>query len=395
MLSQILGREQSLFHSDWSKHEKNIRNVLSGQRVLIIGAAGSIGGAFTKLIAEFPVKSLHLVDLSENNLAETVRDLRSSNLKLPEDFKTFAISFDGPEFDAYLKAEKPFDFVLNFCALKHVRSERDPFSLLRLLRVNVTSNNNMLNVLAHKRIKRVFAVSSDKAVAPASLMGASKAFMERVFLVRGDEFHFNSARFANVAFSDGSLLHGFNQRIQKRQPLSAPNDVRRFFITHLEAAQLCLLAFALGERNEIFHPRLDPAEDLKSFADIADIFLDERGLNPVHCDNEADARDWFVRNPDSTDQWPCLFSSSNTSGEKMYEEFVGAGEETDERRFASVGVVSRPASADPKTVQVALERLAAISCKPIWEKAELVDIVKLVVPELAHVETYQNLDQKM
>ena len=379
----------------WSKHEKNIRHVLSGQRVLIIGAAGSIGGAFTKLIAEFPVKSLHLLDLSENNLAETVRDLRSSNLKLPEDFKTFAISFDGPEFEAYLRSEKPFDYVLNFCALKHVRSERDPFSLLRLLRVNVLANNNMLNSLVNKPIKRVFAVSSDKAVAPASLMGASKAFMERVFLVRGDEFHFNSARFANVAFSDGSLLYGFNQRIQKRQPLSAPNDVRRFFITHVEAAQLCLLAFALGERNEIFHPKLDPTEDLKSFADIANIFLEEKGLNPLNCDNEADARDWFIRNPDRSDQWPCLFSSSNTSGEKMYEEFVGAGEETDEQRFSSVGVVSRPSYADPKTVHLALERLSIVSRKPTWEKAELVDIVKSVVPELDHVETHQNLDQKM
>jgi FlaA1/EpsC-like NDP-sugar epimerase len=361
----------------------------------VIGAAGSIGGAFTKLIAGFSLKTLHLVDLSENNLAEIVRDLRSSNQQLPEDFKTFAISFDGPEFEAYLRSDKPFDYVLNFCALKHVRSERDPFSLLRLLRVNVLANQHMMDCLVGKPVKRLFAVSSDKAVAPASLMGASKAFMERVFLVRGDEFHFNSARFANVAFSDGSLLHGFNQRIQKRQPLSAPNDVRRFFITHLEAAQLCLLAFALGERNEIFHPKLDPTEDLQSFADIAEIYLEERGLSPVQCQSETDARDWFNRNPTKVDTWPCHFSNSNTSGEKMYEEFVGVGEETDEERFSSVGVVSRPVGADPETVLRALEELAAVSRKPAWEKAELVDIVKWVVPELEHVETHKHLDQKM
>ena len=390
-----MGRTNSLFDEDWFSHLDLVREMLDTSRVLVIGAAGSIGSAFTKLIAEFPLKSLHLVDLSENNLVEVVRDLRSSDLRLPEDFRTFAISFDGPEFGAYLASEKPFDFVLNFCALKHVRSERDPFSLLRLLRVNVLANNHMMDCLSSKPIKRLFAVSSDKAVTPASLMGASKAFMERVFLVRGDEFHFNSARFANVAFSDGSLLHGFNQRIQKCQPLSAPNDVRRFFITHLEAAQLCLLAFALGERSEIFHPKLDPAEDLKSFADIARIYLEERGLTPVHCKSETEARDWFARNPNTVDKWPCHFSSSNTSGEKMYEEFVGASEQTEEERFSTLGVVSRPASSDPETVQRALERLAAVSRKPVWEKAELAEIVKLVVPELKHVETHQNLDQKM
>lgn len=395
LLAKILGRSDSLFESDWCSHKDSITDALSGARILVIGAAGSIGGAFTKLIAGFSLKSLHLVDLSENNLVEVVRDLRSSNVSLPEDFRTLAISFDGPEFGAYLKFEKPFDFVLNFSALKHVRSERDPFSLLRLLRVNVSANDHMMDCLAGKPVKRLFAVSSDKAVAPASLMGASKAFMERVFLVRGDEFHFNSARFANVAFSDGSLLHGFNQRIQKRQPLSAPNDVRRFFITHLEAAQLCLLAFALGERNEIFHPKLEPTEDLKSFADIAEIYLEERGLTSVHCKSETDARDWFNRNPNTVDAWPCHFSSSNTSGEKMFEQFVGLGEATDEKRFSSVGVVSHPAIADPETVRRALECLTAVSRKPVWDKTELVEIVKWVVPELEHVETYQYLDQKM
>jgi FlaA1/EpsC-like NDP-sugar epimerase len=190
-------------------------------------------------------------------------------------------------------------------------------------------------------------------------------------------------------------LYGFGQRIQKRPPISAPNDVRRFFISHEEAAQLCLLAFALGDENEIFHPNLNPAKDLKSFSDIAEIFLEERGLKPIICESEEYARDWFLKNPQASNLWPCLFSASNTSGEKLYEEFVRAGEKTDTERFLTVGVVTQSDGVDSKTVELALEKLSAISQKPMWQKAELVDIVKLVVPDLKHLETHQNLDQKM
>jgi FlaA1/EpsC-like NDP-sugar epimerase len=395
MLSQVLGRNMSLFSDDWNSHLDEIRKFLIDQRVLIIGAAGSIGGAFAKLIASFQLKSLHLIDLSENNLVELVRDFRSSGTDLPDDFKTLAISFDGPEFAAYLRSEATFDYILNFSALKHVRSERDPFSLLRLLRVNVQANQTLLDCLAEQEVKRVFAVSSDKAVAPASMMGASKAFMERVFLANGNKFHFNSARFANVAFSDGSLLHGFNQRILKRQPLSAPTDVRRFFISHEEAAQLCLLAFTLGKRNEIYYPKLNPTEDLKSFSDIAQIYLKHRGFEPIFCEADSEARGWLDKNPNDGNKWPCFFSTSNTSGEKPYEEFVGVGEKTDESRYQTVGVISDPIQVDNQKLNLALDQLSAVSGNPTWNKTELMEIVKSVVPELEHVETQQNLDQKM
>jgi hypothetical protein len=198
-----------------------------------------------------------------------------------------------------------------------------------------------------------------------------------------------------VAFSDGSLLHGFNRRLEKRQPLSAPNDVRRFFISHEEAAQLCLLAFALGDRNEIFHPKMNPSDDLKSFSDIACMYLQGRGLEPVLCASDAEAREWFARNESSTKQWPCFFSSSNTSGEKLYEEFVGDDEGADIGRFATVGVVSRPARVSKGVVAAALQRLAEVAAKPAWEKAELVKILESVVPELRHLETFRSLDQKM
>lgn len=395
LTKSVLGREESLFQADFFSVREDVISKLKSSKVMITGAAGSIGSAFTKLIAEYPLSSLHLVDLSENNLVETVRELRSRSGALTAELRTFAIGMGSPEFRYYLEREGPFDYILNFAAMKHVRSERDPYSLMRLLQVNVVANDDLLSSLQNASPKKVFAVSSDKAVNSANLMGGSKAFMERVFLSRSEDFHFNSARFANVAFSDGSLLDGFLKRLDRRQPFSAPTDIRRFFIDEREAAQLCLLSLTTGKSGEIYYPNLHPDKDLKSFSDIACLILDEMGLKPVHCESEEEARTWFGRFPNQTKEWPCYFTASNTSGEKPYEEFVNDGEITDTDRFSTLGVVTQPATTPPDMIQKVLAEIRRLYITGNWSKSDLVNLVQEAVPEMKHIETHQNLDQKM
>lgn len=395
ILPSILGRDVSFLSEDMEDSRANIEDALQRARVLVIGAAGSIGSAFVSELAKYRLGGLHLLDVSENNLVEVVRQLRSGGINLPEDFRTFAIDFSALEMEALLKAEE-YDYVLNFSALKHVRSERDPYTLMRLLEVNVTGNARLLDCLAgNKNLKRVFSVSSDKSVRPANLMGASKAFMERLFLSRAEKMSFTSARFANVVFSDGSLLHGFRHRIEKRQPLSAPSDVLRYFITHEEAGQLCLLSCFDGNNREIYFPQFRPDKDMMSFADIARVFLDAHGYQALECesDEEALAKTSEMRVGDRN--WPCYFSGSDTSGEKMYEEFNDPEEALDLERYQTVGVVTDPIYHGREILDKALKMIEDCRAKGSWTKEDLVRAVATAVPELNHVETNKNLDQKM
>lgn len=394
-LPAILGREQSFLHDEIAAARSEIEACVSNARVLVIGASGSIGGAFVRVLADYPVQTLHLVDISESNLAELVRDFRSEGVALPEDFKTFAIDFSGPEMRALLKAEA-YDYVLNFAALKHVRSERDPFTLMRLLEVNVLANDALCKELIEQgNTKMVFGVSSDKSVRPASMMGASKAFMERVFLNHSDRLPFTSARFANVAFSDGSLLHAFCQRLEKKQPLSAPSDVRRYFISHREAGELCLLGCFLGKNREIVFPKLDQNEDMLTFSEIAKIVLEKNGFEPYECSSEEEAREMASKLTDDSKVWPCYFSPSDTSGEKMYEEFNDPREATDMERYGNMGIVTEPIACAGSVVEDAMTKIKSLRNQGSWSKQELVDIVQTCVPELEHVETKKNLDEKM
>lgn len=394
VLEKLLGRKESLLTQDMSANDDGIHAHVRNSRVLVIGAAGSIGGAFVKVMCRFKVAALHLVDISENCLVEVVRDLRSSNTTLPDDFKTFAIDFSQPEFASLLGSES-YDYVLNFSALKHVRSERDPFTLMRLLKTNVLANEELAETLSKTDTKRIFSVSSDKAVRPANIMGASKALMERVFLAHADHVSFTSARFANVAFSAGSLLDSFQRRLAKYQPLSAPNDVKRYFISHQEAGELCFLGCFLGNNREIFYPKFEQEHDMLSFAEIARLVLKVRGLRPVECSSEQEALGLAAGLDRKSKDWPCFFSGSDTSGEKPYEEFVDPNELSDELRFEKVGVITRPVfhGLDAVNSSVAAIRNALASGK--WTKEELVEAVRLGVPELNHVTSAKNLDQKM
>ena len=391
----ILGRNQSFLHEDMARSSSTVEASLENARVLVIGAAGSIGSSFVTELAKFKLAGLHLLDISENNLVEVVRQLRSGGATLPDDFRTYAIDFSGIEMQALLKVEE-YHFVLNFSALKHVRSERDPYTLMRLMEVNVAGNSRLLDSLSQQSsLKRVFSVSSDKSVRPANLMGASKAFMERIFLSRADEMSFSSARFANVAFSDGSLLHSFRHRLEKRQPLSAPSDVLRYFITHEEAGQLCLLSCFTGNNREIFFPQFRPDKDMMSFAEIARVFLDAHGYEALECETDEEALAKVAEMKTGDRLWPCYFSNSDTSGEKMYEEFNDPAETVDLERFSTVGVVTKPVYHGKEMLDKALTMVEDCRVHGSWTKEELVAAVHTAVPEMNHVETHKNLDQKM
>jgi len=300
LLSRILKRSGSMFAEDLERHHSQIAAGIGGARIMVIGAAGSIGSAFVRQLAPFRPAALHLVDISENNLVEVVRDLRSALISLPEDFKTFAVAMGSLEFDRLLDAESAsdrgaYDYVINFSALKHVRSEKDPFSLMRMVHTNVVAVKALLDRLVGTSTRKHFSVSSDKAANPANIMGATKIFMERVLLNYADRIPFSTARFANVAFSDGSLLHGFLQRLAKGQPFAAPYDVRRYFISHEEAGQLCLLSCFLGENRDIYFPKLDEGSDLLTFAEIAVMVLEAHGFEPDLCASEEEAKEKAAR----------------------------------------------------------------------------------------------------
>ena len=395
IIPKILGRKSSFLIDDIIANKEQIQQQLNSSRVLVIGAGGSIGSAFVRQAIKYSVRALHLVDISENSLVELVRDLRSSSAEIPKDFATYALDFGGIEMRHLLVKEK-YDYIVNFSALKHVRSERDPYTLMRLLQVNVLANELLLNWVSETQLNcHIFAVSSDKAVRSGNLMGASKAFMERVYLSRSESISFSSARFANVAFSDGSLLHSFSNRINKKQPISAPNDIRRYFISPEEAGQLCLLGCFVCNNKEIVYPLFHPEEDTMTFSDIAKIYLKETGLVAYCCENEIEAKEKALRISNNTVEWPCYFSKSDTSGEKECEEFVNPNEEISVKRFTHVGVIEKPLHKSRELIEQALRKIDELQNQGTWEIENLFQIIKTVVPEMEYKHSDKNLDQKM
>ena len=392
LLARILGRSRSLFAGDVAANAARLKAAIGGARILIVGAAGSIGAAFVKQLAIFNPAALHLVDINENDLVELVRDLRSSSLNLPADFCTVTADFAGPEFLHYAQENAPYDVLANFSALKHVRAERDVYSLARMIEINIAALDRCLSQSSALGLKRAFSVSTDKCVRPANLMGASKNLMEKVLFSRGENFVATSARFANVAFSAGSLLEGFENRLAKGQPLAGPSDVKRYFISHEEAAQLCLLACFLGEDRQVFFPKLSEKKDLLGFPDIAAAILAARGMKPLPCASEDEARQ-AVRTANSS-QWPCYFAPSDTSGEKAVEEFYRHDDVLDLDSFTAAGIaLEKPA--DRRTLEAFLAAIETARAKPKWQRDDFVVAVAAAVPELAHIPGHRNLDQKM
>lgn len=390
----LIGRKAELFSDDVAGFDAELGSIVSASSFLVIGGAGSIGQAVCKEIFRRNPRVLHVVDISENNMVELVRDIRSSAGYIDGDFRTFALDIGSTEFDALVQHEGPYDYVLNLSALKHVRSEKDPYTLMRMIDVNIFNTEKTLIQAAGFKAKKYFCVSTDKAANPVNMMGCSKRIMEQYLMRRSLEVPVSTARFANVAFSDGSLLHGFNQRIQKQQPISAPNDVRRYFVTPKESGELCLMSCLLGENRDIFFPKLSEHLHLITFDEIARRYLDHLGYEAVECASEGEARasiGSLIKNR----QWPCFFSASNTTGEKDFEEFFTDAQVLDMERFENLGVIRNEAEFDAEKLEWFLNEIKTLKSSGHWEKRQIVTLLETMVPEFKHMETGQYLDGKM
>ncbi|EHU4838745.1 UDP-N-acetylglucosamine 4,6-dehydratase [Vibrio parahaemolyticus] len=390
----LIGRTDALFTQDISNHEVELSKIVSESRFLVLGGAGSIGQAVTKEIFKRNPQKLHVVDISENNMVELVRDIRSSFGYIDGDFQTFALDIGSIEYDTFIKSDGQFDYVLNLSALKHVRSEKDPFTLMRMIDVNVFNTDKTIQQSIESGAKKYFCVSTDKAANPVNMMGASKRIMEMFLMRKSEQMSISTARFANVAFSDGSLLHGFNQRIQKRQPIVAPNDIKRYFVTPQESGELCLMSCIFGENRDIFFPKLSEALHLISFADIAVKYLEQLGFEPYLCSSEDEARELAKTLPEQG-QWPCLFTESDTTGEKDFEEFFTDNEVLDMERFENLGIIKNEPSFDQDLLTLFEQSIAAMKDKREWSKEQIVELFFTMIPDFGHKETGKYLDSKM
>jgi FlaA1/EpsC-like NDP-sugar epimerase len=393
-LLELIGRSEPLFTSDITTHESLLKNCVHGARFLVIGGAGSIGQAVTREVFKREPAALHVVDINENSMVELVRDIRSTLGYGAGDFRTFAVDCGSREFEALVAAEGQYDYVLNLSALKHVRSEKDPYTLMRLIEVNVFNTVKTLKMARAGGARKYFCVSTDKAANPVNMMGASKRIME-LFLMRESLTQpISMARFANVAFSDGSLLHGFNQRFAKRQPISAPYDVRRYFVTPQESGELCLLSCLMGDNRDILFPKLSEKLHLVTFSEIAVRYLNELGFEAYECDSEEEARG-RAQELISTRRWPCYFFKSDTTGEKDFEEFFTDAEDLDIDRFASVGVIRNSATFNTERLDCFQRGIMGLRDSGRWTKAQIVELFLDILPGFAHLETGKYLDQRM
>ncbi len=393
-LLNLIGRTKELFKKDIKNYNSELKEIVSSSSFLVIGGAGSIGQAVTKEIFKRNPKKLHVVDISENNMVELVRDIRSSFGYIDGDFQTFALDVGSIEYDAFIKNDGKYDYVLNLSALKHVRSEKDPFTLMRMIDVNIFNTDKTLQQSLENGSKKYFCVSTDKAANPVNMMGASKRIMEMFVMRKSLDIKVSMARFANVAFSDGSLLHGFNQRIQKNQPIVAPNDIKRYFVTPQESGELCLMSCIFGENRDIFFPKLSENLHLISFADIAVKYLENLGYEPHLCENEDEARE-LVKTLPSQGKWPCLFTSSDTTGEKDFEEFFTDNEILDMDRFENLGVIKNDALFNEDKLNNFNETIKELKNNLSWDKKDIVKEFFTMIPDFGHKETGKYLDSKM
>jgi FlaA1/EpsC-like NDP-sugar epimerase len=391
----VTGRDESLFATDLAAHADELRAAIAGRSVLVIGGAGTIGSSFIRALLPFEPARLYVVDLSENGLTELTRDLRSTAGQfVPDDVKTYPISFGDPVFARMFRREGPFDVVAHFAAHKHVRSEKDRYSIEAMLENNVMNTVALLDLLLEHPPQHFFCVSTDKAANPANVMGASKKLMEEAVLAYSTRLPAVTARFANVAFSNGSLPAGFLERIAKGQPLSAPHDVRRYFVSPDESGQLCLLACVMGAPGDIFFPELDEPRML-TFSTIADALVRELGYTPAPCASEDEARSAASQRAPEDSRWPVYYFASETSGEKPFEEFFTADEIVDHARFEALGVISGRTGNDVAGIRSTITDLRELFGQPELHKTAIIEALTRLVPSFQHVETGKSLDQKM
>ena len=391
----VTKRPVSMFAADIEANKETLTQEIKDKKVCVIGGAGSIGSSFIKAILRFEPKSVVLVDLNENGLAELVRDVRSTDgLYVPDEFRCYTLNFADPIFERIFREEHGFDIVANFSAHKHVRSEKDRYSVQALIENNDIKAKKLMDLLTVYPPKHFFCVSTDKAANPVNIMGASKRIMEDLVMAYNQYFKVTTARFANVAFSNGSLPDGWLHRLQKKQPLAAPSDVKRYFVSPEESGQICMLACILGKPGEVFFPKLGE-DQMLTFSSICDDFIKAEGFNKKECSSDSEAKRYASSMDYESETYPVVYFGSDTTGEKAYEEFYVPGEKIDMQRFISLGVVEQTARHDMNEVNSFFKMLESIFAKDNFTKAQIVDIIKEFIPNFEHEERGKNLDQKM
>ena len=396
----VTKRPKSMFAPDIEANEETLFNEIKDKKVCVIGGAGSIGSSFIKAILRFEPKSVVVVDLNENGLAELVRDVRSTDgLYVPEEFRCYTLNFADPIFERIFHEENGFDIVANFSAHKHVRSEKDRYSVQALIENNDIKAKKLMDLLSVYPPKHFFCVSTDKAANPVNIMGASKRIMEDLVMAYNKFFKVTTARFANVAFSNGSLPDGWIHRLQKKQPLAAPSDVKRYFVSPEESGQICMLACILGKPGEVFFPKLGE-DQMLTFSAICDDFVKAEGFDKELCKSDEEAKvkasnlKLETLKPETV-KYPVRFFTSDTTGEKAYEEFYVPGEKIDMQRFQALGVVEQTTRHDMSEVNTFFKDLETLFQKEDFTKAQVVEIIKKFIPNFEHEEKGKNLDQKM
>ena len=393
--NHVTFRPCSMFAEDIEANKIILSNEIKGKKVCVIGGAGSIGSSFIKAILRFEPQSVIVVDLNENGLAELVRDVRSTyGLFVPDEFRCYTLNFADPIFERIFREERGFDIVANFSAHKHVRSEKDRYSVQALIENNDIKAKRLMDLLTIYPPKHFFCVSTDKAANPVNIMGASKRIMEDMVMAYNKYFKVTTARFANVAFSNGSLPDGWLHRLQKRQPLAAPTDVKRYFVSPEESGQICMLACVLGKPGEVFFPKLGENQML-TFSSICDDFVKAEGFLIKECSSDSEAKEYANEMGDSQDSYPVVYFKSDTTGEKAYEEFYVSGEKIDMSRFISLGVVEQTVRHSMDEVISFFNKLESIFEKENFTKADVVKSIKEFIPNFEHEEKGKNLDQKM
>ena len=388
-------RPVSMFAADIEANKETLTREIKGKKVCVIGGAGSIGSSFIKAVLPFEPKSVVVVDLNENGLAELVRDVRSTEgLYVPDEFRCYTLNFADPIFERIFREEKGFDIVAYFSAHKHVRSEKDRYSVQALIENNDIKAKKLMDLLCEFPPRHFFCVSTDKAANPVNIMGASKRIMEDLVMAYNDKFKVTTARFANVAFSNGSLPDGWIHRLQKKQPLAAPSDVKRYFVSPEESGQICMLACILGKGGEVFFPKLGE-DQMLTFSSICDEFVKSEGFAKKECADDSEAKQYAARMDYDNDTYPVVYFKSDTTGEKAYEEFYVPGEKINMDRFKALGVVEETTRRPMPEVNAFFEKLEAIFHKDDFTKAQVVEAIKEFIPNFEHEEKGKNLDQKM
>ena len=397
----ITHRPNSMFAKDIEANKELLRREIENKSVCVIGGAGSIGSSFIKAVLPFRPSKLIVIDLNENGLAELTRDLRSTKgLYIPQEYRAYTLNFADPIFARIFREEKGFDIVANFSAHKHVRSEKDKYSVQALIENNDIKAKKLMDLLCEFPPKHFFCVSTDKAANPVNIMGASKRIMEDLVMAYNDKFKVTTARFANVAFSNGSLPDGWLHRLQKKQPLAAPSDVKRYFVSPEESGQICMLACILGKAGEVFFPKLGE-EQMLTFSSICDDFVKAQGLSKMECSSDEEAKmkaaainDSQFSTFNSQLDYPVVYFKSDTTGEKAYEEFYVPGEKVNMERFRALGVVEETTRRPMPEVNAFFEKLETLFASD-FTKEDVVKAIKEFIPNFEHEEKGKNLDQKM